>query len=210
MAITSRSIKVSLALLFLFVLFLGLTGCGPSGNTNIANGGTVLPSATPSPTPVNCKTATSKEIVDTIYRELEDLKLGETVFDFNISAEAPPEIQIVGWSLQKPAILSAIANVAPDCSIAKPDTFFVDESQLPPDYHRQGCTGSYKPCGDVCLPPEQHCAWAGTAAKSVAGSKSVTGNKAGSYSNANSNANLNMAANSNNNNHTNTNTAKKP
>lgn len=200
--------------ILLFLLSICLTGCAPSGNTTNTNGGTLAtasPTPSPSPTPVDCTAAKPEEIVKAIYRELAPLKLGEGAFDFNISVETPPTINIVGWSPQKTAILAAIAKAAPNCTVSStPVTFFDQESQLPPEYRRTGCTGGFKPCGDVCLPPDQHCAWAGSVEVRSGDGKTSTTTAVNSNSNttSNSTANSNSAANATSN--TNSNTAKKP
>ena len=200
------TIRPSLVFLFTFISLLLAISCGRTDSTNSSNGiATAAPSASPTATPVNCNVATEAEIIKTIYRELEPLKLGDTLFDFNISATAPPTLNIVGWSAKKADILAVIAKIAPDCKIpaTNPPTFVETEAQLPSDNLRAGCSGGLKPCGDVCIPPDQQCAWAGTVEVKKL---SLSNSNSNSKQVANSNVSSNAAANTN----TNGNSAKKP
>ena len=214
MAIRSKPTKTLPPLIFLLVLSICLAGCAPSGNTTNTNGGTLAtasPTPSPSPTPVDCNSAKPHEITDAIYRELEPLKLGESVFDFNISVETPPTINIVGWSSQRTAILAAVAKAAPNCTVSSnPVTFFDQESQLPPQYRRPGCTGGFKPCGDVCLPPDQQCAWAGTAERKSSDGKTGVEQSLNGNTNTNSTTIPNSNSNSASPGNGNSNTVKKP
>ena|SRR5688572_22416117 len=202
-----RSIRTSLASLFVFGLFLCTISCSPSENTNNANGSTVTPSpsptASPSPTPVDCTKATPGEIVKTIYRELEPMKLGKSAFNFNISAKAPPELNIIGWSDRKADIMAAIGKAAPACTID--DQYFYDnESDFKPPYQRVACPGGYMPCGDICIPTTQSCSWAGTADVKAMAEDANKSSVPVTNSNVNSKTAVNATSNSN------TNTAKKP
>jgi hypothetical protein len=180
----------------------GVLSCGGTGvNTNTNANTQITGSLTPTQTPDPCAGVSDEMISQLIYGQLALAGFGNQLRQINITSKAHI-VTLYGWAIPT-AVRDKIIDIASKtpCVTSVEKSNFYDTEDNPTRRAPNGCGDGFKPCGDICIPNEEHCAWDIAKATNTA-SASKTDSNTTSKMNSNSNSNSKASTNSNSNSNT--------
>jgi hypothetical protein len=134
--------------LVLLALVLGGNGCGESATNGNSNGASSP--ASKSLASVTCGSATNEQVVNAIYKEIDNKYLTKHAWQFNVTA-AGSNVTIVGWSAKRDEIMKIAGEAAKGCVIDGRDFTFARNDLNANFRASHECAPGYRPCGDICI-----------------------------------------------------------